>query len=127
MKFQKRVGLTPRQRLARLREVIADTPAETIEMAKWRSVCGTTACIAGHGAMDPVLQAEGLNLLPLTGSLSIHGLFHNRPQELAKFFGINDPRMVTALFYDLIAPAGEETKARQLALMDQLLEERVEA
>jgi hypothetical protein len=116
-------SLRPRQRLARLREIIAETPAMLIDMNKWQSVCGTVACIAGHGGMDPVLQAEGLKLSPQR-LLTLHG-WTATDTALAVFFGISEAAART-LFYIENDRTSELTKARQLALMDRLLEEPVE-
>jgi hypothetical protein len=118
------VGLTPRQRLARLRKVIANTPAQAIHMSAWVSQCGTTACIAGHGAQDPVLQAEGLELTdgpwpsPTVNGNPVGNI------GLSEFFGISNDAG-TVLFYSDDARPRHQTKDRQLALIDRLLKEPV--
>jgi len=48
--------------LRRARDIVKATPAENIDLALWRSSCGTVACVIGHCAMDGWFNNKGKGL-----------------------------------------------------------------
>jgi len=55
------------ERLQTLRDVIAATPDEAVELDRWQRespMCGTIACVLGWACAVPEFKAEGLHLAP---------------------------------------------------------------
>lgn len=85
--------MTPRQRLIRLRDILRARPKADpnfdISVYVSERRCGTVACAIGWGAMDPVLNAEGLKL-DEAGVPDINGSI-NVLKGLQEFFRLSNP------------------------------------
>lgn len=79
--------MTPRERLQYLADhVLSKVRPSKFDMWTWR--CGSVGCAIGHGAADPVLQAEGLSIHE-SNTPQIVGVGVVGYGGLAIFFGIS--------------------------------------
>jgi len=83
------------ERLKTLRDVIAATPDEVVDLDRWQLTkdCGTIACILGWACEVPEFQAAGLKLVPHQGNparwVPEYDLMYREFRAGAKFFGLS--------------------------------------